>query len=74
MTDQIKIDRNIPVPSRNTRYPFAEMQVGDSFFVPAKKVGTLLSASYAFRKKSDAFDRKFCARAENYGARIWRVK
>lgn len=74
MTDQIKIDHNIPVPPRGGRYPFAEMQVGDSFFVAGKKPGTLLSASFAFRKKNDVLDRKFSARSENYGARIWRIK
>lgn len=30
--NQLPIDKNVPLPKR---YPFADMQVGDSFLVPA---------------------------------------
>ena len=36
------IERGVPVPRRPGKsYPFAQMQVGDSFTVPATEVGRL---------------------------------
>ena len=31
---QIKIEKDIPLPKTRSKYPWAEMDVGDSFFVP----------------------------------------
>lgn len=43
-----KIERGIPLPTKVSRYPFAEMTPGDSFFIPVHK-GTLRSANNAVR-------------------------
>ena len=65
----INIDKDTPFPEPKKRYPFDEMEVGDSFF--AKRTTQQLLSSAARHQKDG---RKFTARAENDGARIWRVK
>lgn len=73
--DGFKIDRDVPMPARGsrTRYPFAEMEVGES---------VLISSSYATEngvrcavnlvKKRRGFD--FAIRRNTAGLRVWRMK
>ena len=68
-----KIDKNIPLPKRIAKYPFADMDVGDSFFAKDKSCGTLYAASIKFRR-DNKLDWKFTIQPEGTGARIWRVK
>ena len=80
---QYKIEKGIPAPKLNTfgrvsNYPFADMEIGDSFKVdPAggwegkellRKVKS--AASSAGKKLS----RKFIARSEDEGVRVWRIE
>ncbi len=67
-----EIEKNVPVPEQGGRsqYPFADMQVGDSFFAEGKKPEQLQNAATHWRKKKGW---KFAARKESNGARIWRV-
>ena len=75
MSNEAKIEKNVPVPkTRGSKYPFAQMEVGDSFYEPSRQTTHLVSASYTFRRRHNLLDWKFVARKENYGARIWRVK
>lgn len=39
MDEDIRIEKNIPMPvvKKQNKYPFAEMEVGDSFFVKGVK-------------------------------------
>lgn len=83
------IESNIAMPKRTTRgpaaasvYPFAEMQPGDSFFVPCeetefKKVRMRLAAAIVRRVKAAAGE-KYSTRMINEesvnGIRVWRVK
>ena len=61
------------------KYPFDEMKVGDSFFVEAKEDELLLvrqrlgSAAYQWRLNNDKAKR-FSARSESNGVRLYRVK
>lgn len=76
--DMYTIVNNVPVPdrkkqsSRESKYPFAKMQPGDSFYAPVTPNG-LLALAYTFRKRNDP-SMLFRARPEGDGARIWRVK
>jgi hypothetical protein len=73
----IKIEKNIPLPpkeTRQTKYPYARMEVGDSFFVAqtqASKDSVYSSIQWAQRKLRF----KFIVRADNdnAGVRVWRV-
>lgn len=45
-----KIDKNVPVPSaqrKGSKYPWAQMKVGDSFFIPGKPKGLYAAAKGA---------------------------
>ena len=79
------IDKNLPMPkkifleSESAKYPFASMEVGDSFFVPhkpdidARKALThMTSAQYSWRKTRGS-NFKFRCRTVEGGLRCWRV-
>lgn len=75
MSDEFKIEKNIPPPSRGGpgrkhKYPFREMEVGDSFFYRGLR-GTIVSCANYFGKRNNA---KFVTRKENDGFRIWRIE
>jgi hypothetical protein len=69
----IKIDQNIPFPSVASRYPFGEMERGESFFVPNGRTSTITTAKHAAKLEG----RKFSARAVEEkgikGVRVWRI-
>lgn len=68
----IKIDKGVPVPEKmGNKYPFSEMEVGDSFYVDGATPNQLQNAASYWRKKAGY---KFVARRENEGARIWRIE
>lgn len=70
---QIKIDKGIPVPDEsrgaNGKYPFADLEIGDSFFVNVKQVAVCSSAA-GYGKRHN---KKFTTRSENGGTRVWRI-
>ncbi len=80
---EIKIDKNIPIPEprngkKKRHYPFAELEIGDSFFVEGfqwKSIGELSGSYNKYRKVTK---KKFISRkvTENNikGLRIWRTK
>jgi hypothetical protein len=77
----IEIDKHVPIPRhgntgrRSSPYPFLEMQVGESFFVPNGKRNTLAHYATHFRY---TVGKTFTVRAwEENGARgfrVWRTK
>lgn len=73
-----KIEKGIPVASdghRRTKYPFAEMDVGDSFFIDNVQLRdrTYESVLGAARGYGHRHNKKFKQRIENNGVRIWRI-
>jgi len=76
-----KIENNVPIPDVHSKikYPWPEMEVGDSVFIEAEKgetPDTLKikaggSAAYYGRKTGKKFKTAFL-RKEN-GIRVWRV-
>lgn len=64
-----KIDKTIPIPpkqmGREPKYPWKEMEVGDSFLVPN-----------ITREKINATSPhgKYLKRQEDGGVRVWRIK
>ena len=62
------IDKNIPMPGL---YPFAQMQVGDSFLLlPTMRRATVSVAAQRYGAKHGA---KFTVRKVPDGLRCWRV-
>lgn len=73
-----EITKEHPIPDDSgvhgrTKYPFAIMEVGDSFFVPREKAG-VNTVDSARRKASRHLRRKFTLRTLPEGIRIWRIE
>lgn len=69
----IQIDSDVPLPrSRGTRstYPWAELEVGESFFIPDKKLNSTSGSASYFEIKTGF---KYTRRSENGGVRVWRI-
>jgi hypothetical protein len=71
---RFKVEHGVPMPpekrGRASSYPWLEMEVGDSFFVPDGKLQTLRGrAAYAGARHH----RKFACRPVEGGIRVWRM-
>ena len=69
MTD-IKKDIPIPRGERATKYPFSDMEVGESVAYPNEDLNG--KAYRAAKSCGDRHNKKFIARREGDGIRIWR--
>lgn len=72
----IKIDKGIPLPTNRfksgptRKYPWLEMQIGDSFVAPKRLVNTNANARYAPRR----FLVRTIVEDGQKVFRVWRVK
>ena len=72
----IKIDKDIPTPcpfAERAKWPFRDMEVGDSFFVPKgteanSATNAMANANHKQKPK------KWTKRTLNGGIRIWRIQ
>lgn len=76
----IEIEKGVPIPpqvrvGRKATYPFREMQLGDSFFVPGKTT-TQFSAHRvsSLKKLGLEFVSRTVVEDGVEGCRVWRVK
>lgn len=75
------LETGVPVPARTggggrrgSKYPFAQMETGQSFLVGGDiTVGTVRSAVGAFNKRNPGFG-KFAVRETADGVRVWRTE
>lgn len=77
------IETNIPVPARASGgkilYPFASMQVGDSFLATSELPVTpehrrrISAATAAYARRNPSLGVKFSVRSTEQGLRVWRV-
>ncbi len=69
------IEKAIKIPEvnskKNYKYPWTDMEVGDSFLVDFIDTSKLRVAAYYHSKTSG---RKYTIRIIDNGARVWRVK
>ena len=83
---EIRIDKGVPMPDAwrlgrreeyGHKYPWREMGVGDSFFVPKVEPQRLRTSgrNYAFRNGLDGWQFSVASRTEGgqRGSRIWRT-
>ena len=70
----IQVEKNVPMPTTGMRnkYPWGAMEVGDSFRSAGSTVANLRASAYAFSRRNAG--KKFAVRAEEGGARAWRVQ
>lgn len=73
-----KIDKDIPVPKANrynTKYPFGELDVGDSFFWSETPVERTRNAAFNYGKAhGKKFMTRTCEESGVKGCRVWRIK
>jgi hypothetical protein len=73
----IKIEKNIPSPDSRTatRYPLAEMEPGDSFFVQAKteREKVIIRTAITRAKQRSKAVGTFITRSVDGGIRVWRI-
>lgn len=81
MSNEFKIEKNIPPPSRNKigNLPFPQMKIGDSFFIEAvgaeQKRQAVNAAGVAARNwgtRNSPKTRFSCKRVDD-GVRVWRI-
>lgn len=75
--NEFKIEKNIPIPVEKggfarghmppTKYPWREMEIGDSFFAPSAKRSNL-------HRCARAHGIRVAVGMEGSGFRVWRVK
>ena len=63
-----KIEKNIPLTSPTIKYPFGDLEVGDSFFCDDFHVK---NAAHSYARGRDM---TVAVRKENDGFRVWRTK
>lgn len=69
-----KIEKGINPPAeRKSRYPFAEMAVGDSFSFSASERAKIQNAASAY-SRSKGKGTRFRVRTEGTSGRVWRIK
>ena len=72
---EFKIEKNVPLPRSRSKYPWTEMEVGDSFFVPGRDGDAVIGC---FGKQAKDWGWKFSARTRHeqgiFGVRVWRIK
>jgi hypothetical protein len=69
----IVVEKNIPIPPEKKRnvYPYKIMECGESFFIPQGKIQIVCNANYRTGKQ---LSKKFIARKEKEGVRVWRTE
>ena len=77
LLENIKIQQGIPLQPKqrkgvNTKYPFAQLKLGDSFALPRKFASALGQATAKARKQHPRM--KLVMRTNGKYARVWRVK
>jgi hypothetical protein len=69
----ISIEKNIPLPvakkGRTAKYPWGQLEIGDSFLVNASTRSMSVQASAAGKR----FERSFSCRTVDGGVRVWRT-
>lgn len=70
----ITIEKNIPIPTkagRYNRYPFKQLKINESFFVPKGNRNNVSVAMAYFHRKNT--NKRFVSRTVDNGIRVWRV-
>lgn len=74
----MKIEKNIPIPTgKATKYPWAEMEVGDSFLFECEYSNskqTNLHCNAIGWSKRNRIESKYVTKKVDGGVRIWRIK
>lgn len=70
------IEKGIPAPgprAKPARYPFGELEIEDSFYVPADNIRTIPRVRAAASMYAKQHGLKFVTAVEGIGIRVWRI-
>lgn len=67
-----KIVSDIPLPSGVYKFPFDELEVGDSFLVEEKEIESLRSTVSSWTNTNKP--KRLSCRSVEGGMRVWRIK
>jgi hypothetical protein len=72
MMNKVNVEKDVLMPHIRVinRYPYKEMEIGDSFFLDDISIQLVCNNNYRASKK---FNMKFVARREGNGVRVWRT-
>lgn len=73
-----KIEKDVPTPEKSTtrkKYPWEEMDIGDSVFVPRTDAPyyAVASSAYNYATRARKTFRTHRVRGEQPGTRVWRT-
>ena len=70
-----KIEKKVPIEcqTRKTPFPFASLEIGDSFFVPAQDFNRRKVSNDVFYRNSTDGGKRYVTRTVEGGVRVWRV-
>lgn len=70
-----QIDANVPIPEKQMRYPWKQLKVGHSFFVPGKTPQDIGACrQYATRTLGYKFVSRKLTERGVVGVRVWRIE
>jgi hypothetical protein len=67
----IVIEKDIAIPNLRRKYPWKDMQVGDSFFIEGIVITKITATAYQTGLR---LGRKFLSRTVENGVRVWRIE
>ena len=76
MNEMLKIDRDVPIPplvgkGLGRKYPFEEMEIGDSFFVTDVSPKSVRTSANGWKKRHPGFE--YTSRVIDGWTRVWRI-
>ena len=74
---RLEIEKGVPLPPKGSAsriYPFGQMEIGDSVFVPGRKSSNANSILTTWIRKGWKFTARNCEQDGAKGCRVWRVK
>lgn len=80
MEQTLPVDKNIPIPesykTRPDKFPFAQLQIGDSFFIEnvSKRFSIYANLRHFNERNQKSNQIRVVQRREGNGVRIWRIE
>ena len=70
------VEKNVDMPVMRvtaSKYPYDEMEVGDSFMVTSERISMINTMCGVNKKKGVELGMKFIAKRVEGGVRVWRI-
>ena len=73
MYEMFTLERGLAIPERKTspKYPYEQLELGDSFYIQDGDLAKLCNANYREWRRTG---KKYTARKVDKGVRVWRIE